>query len=175
MEIEDLVRKILAGVRLSRPKVATLTVYNVLIRCWLVDPEARPTFNDLKNVFGKFVLDPRKYINLSDTKEVFVTINAEIDPELTTNFFYEDARTLYGNQSLFAPSQPIGNETNSVHTVTFRRPLKNRMHSESTNTNKYENKVTSIETTKYFSRGGSFGANNPNSNIKHYKFLSYNF
>lgn len=42
--------------------MATLPVYNVLIRCWLVDPDARPTFKDLNLDFAKFAMEPIKYL-----------------------------------------------------------------------------------------------------------------
>jgi hypothetical protein len=59
-----ILKRLLNGVRLSQPPMTTLLVYNVLIRCWLADPDARPSFNDLKNTFSKFALDPKKYLLL---------------------------------------------------------------------------------------------------------------
>lgn len=62
IETSELVKKILSGIRLSKPPMATLPVYNVLIRCWLVDPDARPTFKDLNLDFAKFAMEPIKYL-----------------------------------------------------------------------------------------------------------------
>ena len=64
VESKDILIRLLAGVRLSRPPMASLPVYNVLIKCWLVEPDARPTFIDLKTEFSKFALDPKKYLLL---------------------------------------------------------------------------------------------------------------
>ena len=108
--------------RLSRPPMTALPVYNVLIRCWLVEPDARPTFIDLKSDFSKFALDPKKYIRLkvkNDLKysimkfycmnrilqknankidnDTFVTINQEMDVELMKKLVYEDRKSYYSN------------------------------------------------------------------------------
>lgn len=62
IETTDLLKKILAGVRLSMPQMVTLNVYNLMIRCWLVDPDSRPTFKDLTSEFNKFAANPHQYI-----------------------------------------------------------------------------------------------------------------
>lgn len=64
IEPSELVKKILSGVRLSQPQIATLSVYNVMIRCWLADPDARPTFDDLRNEFAKFAMNSKHYLVL---------------------------------------------------------------------------------------------------------------
>ena len=121
--------------------MATLLVYNVLIRCWLADPDARPSFNDLKNTFSKFVLDPKKYLLLKvsfsrvililvsllnfnhlKNKGTFVTINQEIDPSLINDLIYDKAKyNKDENENQIQYEDAIVNEYHSLDTVTFRR------------------------------------------------------
>ncbi|KFD58289.1 hypothetical protein M513_01052, partial [Trichuris suis] len=50
------------GERLSQPKTATLDMYMIMIRCWMVDADARPTFKELKDIFVKMAKDPGRYL-----------------------------------------------------------------------------------------------------------------
>ena len=52
------------GERLRQPNMCTLEVYMILIKCWTVDPEARPCFQDLKTEFAKMAQDPGRYLSI---------------------------------------------------------------------------------------------------------------
>ncbi|XP_076823568.1 epidermal growth factor receptor-like isoform X3 [Clavelina lepadiformis] len=50
------------GDRLQQPPTATIDVYMLLIKCWMVDKHCRPTFKELVSEFSKMASDPSRYI-----------------------------------------------------------------------------------------------------------------
>uniref|UniRef100_A0A5S6QD49 receptor protein-tyrosine kinase n=1 Tax=Trichuris muris TaxID=70415 RepID=A0A5S6QD49_TRIMR len=50
------------GERLSQPRTATLDMYMIMIRCWMVDADARPSFKELREIFLKMGKDPGRYL-----------------------------------------------------------------------------------------------------------------
>ncbi|XP_055305946.1 vascular endothelial growth factor receptor 2-like [Sitodiplosis mosellana] len=45
----DLHRKLVNGYRLEKPHHSTTTIYNIMLSCWRMNAELRPTFNDLED------------------------------------------------------------------------------------------------------------------------------
>ena len=52
------------GERLRQPAIATLEVYMILIKCWTVDQNARPSFKELKEEFAKMAQDPGRFLSI---------------------------------------------------------------------------------------------------------------
>uniref|UniRef100_H2YUP6 Protein kinase domain-containing protein n=1 Tax=Ciona savignyi TaxID=51511 RepID=H2YUP6_CIOSA len=50
------------GERLPQPYVCTIDIYMLLIKCWTVDAEARPTFRELSEELSKMARDPQRYV-----------------------------------------------------------------------------------------------------------------
>uniref|UniRef100_A0A8C3PKW9 receptor protein-tyrosine kinase n=1 Tax=Calidris pygmaea TaxID=425635 RepID=A0A8C3PKW9_9CHAR len=59
VEVPDLLEK---GERLSQPQICTIDVYMVMVKCWMIDENIRPTFKELANEFTRMARDPPRYL-----------------------------------------------------------------------------------------------------------------
>uniref|UniRef100_A0A3Q3JZA0 Receptor protein-tyrosine kinase n=1 Tax=Monopterus albus TaxID=43700 RepID=A0A3Q3JZA0_MONAL len=50
------------GERLSQPQICTIDVYMVMVKCWMIDENVRPTFKELANEFTRMARDPPRYL-----------------------------------------------------------------------------------------------------------------
>lgn len=50
------------GQRLNQPLICSIDVYTILIQCWLVDPDARPSFTELRKTFEMMSSNPHRYL-----------------------------------------------------------------------------------------------------------------
>ena len=50
------------GQRLPQPQTSTIEIYMMLLKCWTVDMEARPTFRELVEELSKMARDPPRFI-----------------------------------------------------------------------------------------------------------------
>ncbi|XP_028853865.1 receptor tyrosine-protein kinase erbB-3a isoform X3 [Denticeps clupeoides] len=57
--VPDLLEK---GERLSQPQICTIDVYMVMVKCWMIDENVRPTFKELANEFTRMARDPARYL-----------------------------------------------------------------------------------------------------------------
>nr|XP_057941292.1 receptor tyrosine-protein kinase erbB-3-like [Doryrhamphus excisus] len=58
-EVPGLLEK---GERLSQPNICTIDVYMVMVKCWMIDENIRPTFKELANDFTRMARDPPRYL-----------------------------------------------------------------------------------------------------------------
>ncbi|XP_030624452.1 receptor tyrosine-protein kinase erbB-3b [Chanos chanos] len=58
-EVPGLLEK---GERLSQPPICTIDVYMVMVKCWMIDENIRPTFKELANEFTRMARDPPRYL-----------------------------------------------------------------------------------------------------------------
>ncbi|RWS29410.1 epidermal growth factor receptor-like protein, partial [Leptotrombidium deliense] len=58
-EVPDLLEK---GERLPQPPICTIDVYMIMIKCWMLDAESRPSFKELAEEFAKMARDPGRYL-----------------------------------------------------------------------------------------------------------------
>uniref|UniRef100_A0A674K593 receptor protein-tyrosine kinase n=1 Tax=Terrapene triunguis TaxID=2587831 RepID=A0A674K593_9SAUR len=58
-EVPDLLEK---GERLMQPQICTIDVYMVMVKCWMIDENVRPTFKELANEFTRMARDPPRYL-----------------------------------------------------------------------------------------------------------------
>lgn len=54
--------KIEAGERLKMPEICSLDVYCILLSCWQIDADSRPTFKELVVEFQNYASDPGRYL-----------------------------------------------------------------------------------------------------------------
>ncbi|XP_078542411.1 receptor tyrosine-protein kinase erbB-3 isoform X2 [Lissotriton helveticus] len=74
-EVPDLLEK---GERLSQPQICTIEVYMVMVKCWMIDENIRPTFKELANEFTRMARDPPRYLVVKrETRSHSTTPNAE--------------------------------------------------------------------------------------------------
>ncbi|KAB5546524.1 hypothetical protein PHYPO_G00073070 [Pangasianodon hypophthalmus] len=50
------------GERLAQPQICTIDVYMVMVKCWMIDENIRPTFKELANEFTRMARDPPRYL-----------------------------------------------------------------------------------------------------------------
>ncbi|KAM4610148.1 receptor tyrosine-protein kinase erbB-3b [Polymixia lowei] len=58
-EVPSLLEK---GERLSQPHICTIDVYMVMVKCWMIDENIRPTFKELASDFTRMARDPHRYL-----------------------------------------------------------------------------------------------------------------
>ncbi|XP_068606336.1 receptor tyrosine-protein kinase erbB-3-like [Brachionichthys hirsutus] len=58
-EVPSLLEK---GERLSQPHICTIDVYMVMVKCWMIDENTRPTFKELASDFTRMARDPPRYL-----------------------------------------------------------------------------------------------------------------
>ncbi|XP_061833621.1 receptor tyrosine-protein kinase erbB-3a isoform X2 [Nerophis lumbriciformis] len=64
-EVPDLLEK---GERLSQPSICTIDVYMVMVKCWMIDENIRPTFKELANEFTRMARDPPRYLVIKEDR-----------------------------------------------------------------------------------------------------------
>lgn len=64
-EVPDLLEK---GERLPQPSICTIDVYMLMIRCWMLDAESRPSFRELSEEFAKMSRDPGRFLVIQGDK-----------------------------------------------------------------------------------------------------------
>uniref|UniRef100_A0A671X724 Receptor protein-tyrosine kinase n=1 Tax=Sparus aurata TaxID=8175 RepID=A0A671X724_SPAAU len=67
-EVPDLLEK---GERLSQPQICTIDVYMVMVKCWMIDENVRPTFKELANEFTRMARDPPRYLVIKVRKAFY--------------------------------------------------------------------------------------------------------
>jgi L1 cell adhesion molecule len=58
-DVPELLEK---GERLPQPAICTIDVYMIMIKCWMLDAESRPSFKELADDFAKMARDPGRYL-----------------------------------------------------------------------------------------------------------------
>lgn len=64
-DVPDLLEK---GERLPQPSICTIDVYMIMIKCWMLDADSRPSFFELTEEFAKMARDPGRYLVISGDK-----------------------------------------------------------------------------------------------------------
>ena len=64
-DVPDLLEK---GERLHQPAICTIELYYILVKCWVMEPESRPTFKDLVEEFSRMAQDPGRYLVIPGDK-----------------------------------------------------------------------------------------------------------
>jgi L1 cell adhesion molecule len=58
-DVPELLEK---GERLPQPGICTIDVYMIMVKCWMLDAESRPSFKELADEFAKMARDPGRYL-----------------------------------------------------------------------------------------------------------------
>ncbi|XP_019853335.1 PREDICTED: epidermal growth factor receptor-like [Amphimedon queenslandica] len=64
----ELLKLLEKGDRLKQPKTCTLEFYKTLQNCWELEPERRPSFEDLVYQFNTMMMSPKKYVIIKNTR-----------------------------------------------------------------------------------------------------------
>ncbi|XP_061715477.1 epidermal growth factor receptor isoform X1 [Cydia pomonella] len=56
------------GLKLPQPSICTLDIYCIMVSCWMLDAESRPTFKQLADTFAEMARDPGRYLVIPGDK-----------------------------------------------------------------------------------------------------------
>ncbi|XP_039764179.1 epidermal growth factor receptor-like [Pararge aegeria] len=56
------------GLKLPQPTICTLDIYCVMVSCWMLDADSRPTFKQLAERFAEMARDPGRYLVIPGDK-----------------------------------------------------------------------------------------------------------
>uniref|UniRef100_A0AAZ3P6C3 Receptor protein-tyrosine kinase n=1 Tax=Oncorhynchus tshawytscha TaxID=74940 RepID=A0AAZ3P6C3_ONCTS len=70
MQPQDVPSLLEKGERLSQPHICTIDVYMVMVKCWMIDENIRPTFKELANDFIRMARDPPRYLVIKVRKRL---------------------------------------------------------------------------------------------------------
>lgn len=76
------------GLKLPQPAICTLDIYCILVSCWMLDAEARPSFKQLTETFAEKAADPGRYLYIPGDKFMRLpTFTTQVN-NLILKFFY---------------------------------------------------------------------------------------
>uniref|UniRef100_A0A673KXP3 receptor protein-tyrosine kinase n=1 Tax=Sinocyclocheilus rhinocerous TaxID=307959 RepID=A0A673KXP3_9TELE len=70
INVEGLLEK---GERLAQPQICTIDVYMVMVKCWMIDENVRPTFKELASEFTRMARDPPRYLVVKENEDSDLT------------------------------------------------------------------------------------------------------
>ncbi|GAB6019966.1 hypothetical protein CHUAL_001495 [Chamberlinius hualienensis] len=125
-DVPDLLEK---GERLNQPSICTIDVYMIMIKCWMLDAESRPSFKELAEEFAKMARDPGRYLvipgdklmrlptySTQDEKELLRTLSVSEGPEMVMDaeeYLQPKPNQQYSSTTTGSSSSP--SETPSLH------------------------------------------------------------
>ncbi|KAF6039827.1 Egfr [Bugula neritina] len=81
IEVPELLEK---GERLPQPSICTIDVYMIMIKCWVIDADSRPSFSELADEFTKMSRDPSRYLIIEGDAEMGPPLSSVDTRELMT-------------------------------------------------------------------------------------------
>lgn len=82
--LRGLVNYLDSGKRLHQPEACSADIYTVLMNCWALDTQERPSSNTLGEEFSKMAKDPERFITVPGFSKI------QRMPELPPHNFYFD-------------------------------------------------------------------------------------
>ncbi|XP_052813667.1 epidermal growth factor receptor-like isoform X2 [Mya arenaria] len=93
-DVPDLLEK---GERLPQPNICTIDVYMIMIKCWMLDAESRPSFIELAEEFSKMARDPGRYLVIQGDELKKIPSEEVLDKP-------DDSRIVEGDKLMRLPS-----------------------------------------------------------------------
>ncbi|XP_019617947.1 PREDICTED: epidermal growth factor receptor-like isoform X2 [Branchiostoma belcheri] len=124
-DVPDLLER---GERLPQPPICTLDLYMVMVKCWLLDADARPNFGELVDTFHKLAADPSRYIVIQGDDRMKL-------PSPTENKIFEllsdeeDLEGLMDAEDYLLPSQMSRSHQGSLGSLNNQPTGYSPMHS----------------------------------------------
>lgn len=138
-EVPDLLEK---GERLPQPAICTIDVYMLMIRCWMLDAESRPSFRELAEEFAKMARDPGRFLVIpgdklmrlpsytpQDERELIRSLSSAIEGDGVVMAAEEYLQPKYGTGSVGVTGTTTTSSTSSSNPTT---PVKKTMGGYST-------------------------------------------
>uniref|UniRef100_A0A1X7U1R7 Protein kinase domain-containing protein n=1 Tax=Amphimedon queenslandica TaxID=400682 RepID=A0A1X7U1R7_AMPQE len=93
----ELLKLLEKGDRLKQPKTCTLVFYKSLQNCWELEPEKRPSFEDLVYQFNTMMMSPKKYVKIKKTRALRGTVYTSHDGNNKESNFHKRRNEDTGN------------------------------------------------------------------------------
>lgn len=122
-DVPDLIE---VGHKLPQPDICSLDVYCILLSCWVLDADARPTFKQLAETFAEKARDPGRYLVIPGDR--FMRL-----PSYTTQDEKDLIRTL-------APFDGSSNTNTLLETEEYLQP-KSRQQIENSSNDQLDNNL----------------------------------
>uniref|UniRef100_A0A3P9GZR1 Receptor protein-tyrosine kinase n=1 Tax=Oryzias latipes TaxID=8090 RepID=A0A3P9GZR1_ORYLA len=114
-EVPDLLEN---GERLSQPSICTIDVYMVMVKCWMIDENVRPTFKELASEFTRMARDPPRYLVIKVRLRPFYEYN-----DLVVEEDFDVQARPYLSRSVSRLSKADTNKVGSTISVTFKNVI----------------------------------------------------
>ncbi|XP_060869378.1 epidermal growth factor receptor isoform X1 [Metopolophium dirhodum] len=80
------------GERLPQPPICTIDVYMVMVKCWLIEKDSRPSFEELADEFAKMAIDPGRYLVIPGDRYMRLpSYSSQDENEILSNLATEGA------------------------------------------------------------------------------------
>lgn len=74
------------GLKLPQPNICTLDIYCIMVSCWMLDADSRPSFKQLADTFADMARDPGRYLVIPGDKFMRLpTYSTQDEKELIRN------------------------------------------------------------------------------------------
>lgn len=133
-DVPDLIE---VGHKLPQPDICSLDVYCILLSCWVLDADARPTFKQLAETFAEKARDPGRYLvipgdkfmrlpsySTQDEKDLIRTL-APLESSSNTNTILETEEYLQPKSRQQIENSSNGHVDNNLPKRYCSDPLKN--------------------------------------------------
>uniref|UniRef100_A0A8C7JIS9 Receptor protein-tyrosine kinase n=1 Tax=Oncorhynchus kisutch TaxID=8019 RepID=A0A8C7JIS9_ONCKI len=122
MQPQDVPSVLEKGERLSQPHICTIDVYMVMVKCWMIDENIRPTFKELANDFIRMARDPPRYLVIKVRKRLQHFIHFLSIQVLLTEVFITDTLPIgqrRGAARRIPPTRLRAGQFGGLFTVSF--------------------------------------------------------
>ena len=148
-DVPDLIE---VGHKLPQPDICSLDVYCILLSCWVLDADARPTFKQLSETFADKARDPGRYLVIPGDK--FMRL-----PSYTT----QDEKDLI--RTIGPLAETISNNT-ILETEEYLQPKTRPSISEGNSVEQLNNDVPGMLPRRYCSNPKKNGDDEPDANAR---------
>nr|KAI8744868.1 epidermal growth factor receptor-like isoform X1 [Biomphalaria glabrata] len=93
------------GERLQQPSMCTIDVYMIMVKCWMLEAESRPTFKELVEEFAKMSRDPGRYLVI-EGDELMRLPSVSYDKNDLVTGMTEDAENVVEAEEYLQPIDP---------------------------------------------------------------------
>ncbi|KAL5253422.1 hypothetical protein ACHWQZ_G013266 [Mnemiopsis leidyi] len=115
----ELIRSLEMGERLPKPKTCTLEVYALMLRCWVLEPTARPNFESLECSMDEFLKEPNRFVhtphnNRASTEGSFLSPHASVTSEYRDSGIVDVDRNYENDDRAMAMQRALYDATSSL-------------------------------------------------------------
>lgn len=90
------------GERLPQPPICTIDVYMVMVKCWLIEKDSRPSFEELADEFAKMAIDPGRYLVIPGDRYMRLpSYSSQVSCQCSIIYYIDDGRCYIFTLAIF--------------------------------------------------------------------------